>query len=301
MVSPDRTDQQQTHDTSCSSSTPQWFRTALATPPEHRTVQVDGANVHLRCWGQEGLPGLVLLHGGAAHSGWWDHIAPFLTGTHRVVAVDLTGHGDSDWRSEYDLEVWAHEAITAAEAGGASGRPIVVGHSLGGWVAATVGACHDAEVDGVVIIDSPLGDPPPEEEILRRKRRTLAVYPTREAIAERFVPLPPQSVLPYVRDHIVEESIRPVDGGWSWKFDPSRFTAQGPLRDLLPKLGCRAAFIRGERGMIQDQMAEEIDRLLGPKVPYVELVDTGHHPMLDQPLSLITALRMLLGQWTRGQ
>ena len=45
------------------------------------------------------------------------------------------------------------------------------------------------------------------------------------------------------------------------------------------------------------EMAGTIDALLGHRVPIVELPDAGHHPMLDQPLPLVTALRMLLQQW----
>ena len=62
---------------------PAWFARALASAPEHRDVVVDGARVHYRAWGEPGRPGLVLVHGGAAHSGWWDHVAPLL-GAHWV-------------------------------------------------------------------------------------------------------------------------------------------------------------------------------------------------------------------------
>jgi pimeloyl-ACP methyl ester carboxylesterase len=280
---------------------PRWFANAVAQVPEHRDVVVDGARVHLRVWGRVDRPGLVLVHGGAAHSGWWDHIAPFFALTHRVVAPDLTGHGDSDHRERYDTAGWAREVIAAARAGGIEGRPLVVGHSMGGWVAATVGARHGDAVDGVAIIDSPLMDPPPEEEVLRRRQRRLRRYATREEILTRFSTLPPQDVvLPYVREHIAAESVRPVDGGWTWKFDPGFFGERAPLRDLLPQLRCRAAFIRSEYGLVPPSMAGTIDALLGHRVPIVELPDAGHHPMLDQPLPLVTALRMLLQQWERA-
>ena len=82
---------------------PAWFTRALASAPERRDVGVDGGRVHYRAWGEPGRPGLVLVHGGAAHSGWWDHVAPLL-GTHRVVAPDLSGHGDSGRREGHGLQ-----------------------------------------------------------------------------------------------------------------------------------------------------------------------------------------------------
>jgi pimeloyl-ACP methyl ester carboxylesterase len=277
---------------------PRWFRAAIANAPEHRETTVAGTQIHLRCWGPEDRQGLVFVHGGAAHSGWWDHVAPFFAGSHRVVALDLSGHGDSGRRPAYGMDSWADEVVAAAVAGGIADRPLVVGHSMGGWVAVTAGVRHGSDLDGIAVIDSPLVDPPPEEEVLRQRRRGTRVYPTREAILARFTTLPPQDVvLPYVREHIKQQSVRPVEGGWSWKFDPKLFAERPPLRDLLPALRCRAAFIRSEFGLVPPEMAGTIDALLGHRVPIVELPDAGHHPMLDQPLPLVTALRMLLQQW----
>jgi pimeloyl-ACP methyl ester carboxylesterase len=281
-----------------SEATPRWFQKALADAPEHRDTVVDGCRIHLRCWGDPDQPGVVLVHGGSAHSGWWDHIAPFFAGTHRVIALDLSGHGDSGWRPTYELTLWAREVVAAADAGGVTGPFSVIGHSMGGWVTATVGVRHGERIDGIVIIDSPLNDQPPEEERLIRRRRPTKIYATREEIQARFTTLPPQEVLlPYVREHIAAESIRAADGGWTWKFDPMMFGQRQLLRDLLTELRCRAAFIRCEFGIVPPSMAGEIDALLGHRVPIVELPDAGHHPMLDQPLPLVTALRTLLMQW----
>jgi len=196
------------------------------------------------------------------------------------------------------MDSWAEEVVAAAVAGGIAARPLVVGHSMGGWVAVTAGVRHGTDLDGIAVIDSPLVDPPPEEEVLRQRRRGTRTYPSREAILARFTTLPPQDVvLPYVREHIRQQSVRPVEGGWSWKFDPRLFAERPPLRDLLPALRCRAAFIRSEFGLVPPEMAGTIDALLGHRVPIVELPDAGHHPMLDQPLPLVTALRMLVQQW----
>jgi pimeloyl-ACP methyl ester carboxylesterase len=171
---------------------------------------------------------------------------------------------------------------------------------MGGWVAVHVGVHHGARVDGIAIIDSPLAGQPPEEARMRRRpsTRPTKVYESRPEIIGRFTAMPAQDVLlPYVKAHIAEESVRPVEGGWTWKFDPTLFGERPLLRDLLPELRCRAAFMRSEFGLVPPSMAGEIDRLLGHRVPIVELPDAGHHPMLDQPLPLVTALRMLLMQW----
>ncbi len=85
---------------------PSWFTTACGQKPDHLDAEVDGCRIHLRVWGDPEQPPVVFVHGGAAHSGWWHHIAPFFSHTHRVIAPDLSGHGDSDTRAGYDLETW---------------------------------------------------------------------------------------------------------------------------------------------------------------------------------------------------
>jgi pimeloyl-ACP methyl ester carboxylesterase len=278
---------------------PSWFQQALAQEPEHRDVVVAGARVAYRAWGPAGAPGVVLVHGGAAHSGWWDHIAPQLTGR-RVVALDLTGHGDSARRAEYDPLLWAREVVEVAAAEGLH-RPVVVGHSMGGWVATTVGVASPAEVSAVVVIDSPLNDQPPDEARLRERRRPHRVYATEAEALARFRTLPPQDVvLPYVRDHVARGSLRPVEGGWTWKFDPDFFGTRLRLRDLLPELGCPAMLFRCEHGLVSPQMAAEMARLVPAGLPVVDLPDAGHHPMLDRPLALVTGVRTLLATWPGG-
>ncbi|MBV9329981.1 MAG: hypothetical protein JOZ55_00345, partial [Alphaproteobacteria bacterium] len=57
---------------------PEWFAEAVETAPEDRFVTVEGARVHYLRWGDREKPGLLLVHGNAAHAHWWDFIAPYL-------------------------------------------------------------------------------------------------------------------------------------------------------------------------------------------------------------------------------
>jgi pimeloyl-ACP methyl ester carboxylesterase len=275
---------------------PGWFRRALADQPVSREVTAAGTRVHYRVWGAEDAPGVVLVHGGAAHSGWWDHVAPQLAGR-RVVAVDLSGHGDSGRRTAYDGHLWAEEVVAAAAAEGLH-RPVVVGHSMGGWVAVTVGADFPEAVSGVAYIDSPLNDTPTDEARLQERRRAHRVYPTVEEAMGHFRTLPPQEVvLPFVGEHVARGSLHAVEGGWTWKFDPGMFGSRLLLRDLLPQLAVPAALFRCEHGLVSPRMAAEMAALTPLGMPVVDLPDAGHHPMLDQPLALVAALRTLLACW----
>src|SRR5574340_24451 len=205
---------------------PKWYVEALSAPVETGRVTVDGAAIAYRAWGEEGLPGIVLVHGGMAHSRWWDHIGPQLATGRRVVALDLSGHGDSDHREHYRLDRWAGEVLAVAEVGGIAGAPVLVGHSMGGIVSYVASDLFGARLAGAVILDSPLRDLTPEEVEARAQAaagRKPKTYPTLETAVTRFRLVPPQEhVEPYGLAHIARPSLTEVDGGWVWKGDGSR-------------------------------------------------------------------------------
>lgn len=286
--------------------TPSWFTTALDQKPDHCDVDVDGCRVHLRVWGAADQPPVVLVHGGGAHSGWWDHVAPFFSRTHRVIALDLSGHGDSEARGSYDLRTWASEVMAVAAAAGPAGRPTIIGHSMGGWVVSTAAMHHSQQINSMLVIDSPLWERAPEEGRLRRRKHNH--YRTKDEILARFTAVPSQElILPYVREHIAGESVRRTGKGWIWKFDPAIFGSEfleptpadeESLETMLAAMRCRVGYLRCEAGLVSAEMAERIRSLLQLRGPFVELALAGHHPMLDQPLSLVATLRTLLEFWS---
>jgi len=280
--------------------TPQWFRDALAAPVETGSVAVDGVDIRYRAWGESGRPGLVLVHGGAAHSRWWDHVGPQLAGDRRVVALDLSGHGDSGAREHYSLDQWANEVVAVASASGITGPPVVVGHSMGGIVSYVAAHLHGDRLAGVQIIDSPIRQRTPEEEAARRKAAfgPKKVYPTREEALARFRFVPPQeAAVPCVREHVAETSLMAVEGGWSWKFDPAMFTRSGGDTLAVAQARCPIAYFRSQHGIVSDELMERMRERFGPSTIVAEIPDAGHHAMIDQPLALVTGVRTVLSAW----
>jgi len=281
-----------------SAAPPAWFTAALATPVTQRTTIVDGATIAYRTWGDPGGRGLVLVHGGAAHSRWWDHIGPLLADGRLVVALDLSGHGDSARRESYSLDQWAREVLAVAEDAGIATPPTVVGHSLGGLVTLRAAALFGSGIEGAIVIDSPIREMSPEEHAAMEHRAFggLRVYPSKEAILARFRPVPDQPVLGYIADHVAATSIREAEGGWTWKWDPAIFSRQVPPT-LLTRLDCRVALFRAEHGMVSTEMSDVMYDRLGRVAPVIEIPAASHHIMLDQPIALVAAIRTLLSGW----
>lgn len=284
---------------------PEWFRDALAVPSESHTIEVEGATIAYRTWGEAGLPGLVFVHGGGAHSYWWTHVAAMFSHDHRVVALDLTGHGDSSHRSAYSVEQWTREVLEVADVAGFPGPPVVVGHSMGGMVAiVTAALAGEGGLAGAIVGDSPVTEPDPEVASARLGVfRRAKVYPSLEAALPHFRTVPAQpNYLDYVIDHVARHSLRESEEGWRWKFDPNLFSAfAGDPRGIaLPYLGdihCRLALLSFEKGLLTPDISQFMYDRMGRVTPVVSIPEAGHHAMLDRPLLLITAIRALLADW----
>lgn len=278
---------------------PQWYLDAIATEPELDELIVEGTPIATRSWGEPGGEGIVLVHGGAAHARWWDHIAPLLTAHHRVVALDLSGHGDSGERTRYSLDAWADEVLTVAASAGFGAAPTVVGHSMGGLVSLRAAAIAGHDLNGLIVVDTPVSEAPPEELAASDKIAfgPKRIYPTRADAVARFRPVPAQPTLPYIEAYIAENSVTENGIGWSWKFDPVVFERPVITPAVLTRLDCRVAFFRAEMGMIDAAMEQVIYDGLGRIAPVIEIPQAGHHVMLDQPLALVTGIRTLLGEW----
>lgn len=277
---------------------PLWYAEAMATTAETGMVEVDGVAVAWRAWGPVGAPGLLLVHGGWAHAGWWSHLGPLLAHGRRVAALSLSGMGDSGWRERYAVGQYARElrAVARAAALDAGGRPVIAGHSFG-CAATAVAAADPAEwAGGVILIDGSLtmkpGDPPP------RMARRHRPFPTVADALARFRLLPPQSCdNVWIVDGIARQSLRRTAEGYVWSFDPALFgrCALVDSRAAIVAARCPVAIVHGDRSAIVDS-----GRLAGlradlPGATCVAIADAGHHIMLDQPLALASALETLHG------
>ncbi len=286
---------------------PKWFEDAVTTEPESAFVEVEGARIHYLRWGNRKLPGLLLVHGNAAHAYWWSFIAPFLARDYNVAAMDLSGMGDSDWRASYSMETFVAEQLAVCEAAGMFAPdepPIIVAHSFGGFIAMLTAALYGERLAGTVIVDSPVNPPGRPGGPPKREHRPHRVYPTLAEALARFRLMPPQACDNlYIVDWVGRRSLKAVDGGYTWKFDPAIWQdfSIGDTSARLIAAKCRIAIFRGENSiLLPPEIGEYMFNLLGRAAPVVEIPQAQHHVMLDQPLALVAALRALLADWNHS-
>jgi pimeloyl-ACP methyl ester carboxylesterase len=232
---------------------PSWFARALEHAPERRRIVVDGAGLELLTWGGLGKPGLLLLHGNGAHADWWSFLAPMLADHYRVAALTWSGMGGSDWRDSYSFAGFRAEMLAAIEAGGleAGGeKPLVAAHSFGGFIAMYAAATLGARFKGVALIDAAVAPPEAPQDGPPARFRPNRVYSTFDQALGRFRLAPPQPCENlFAIDHIARLSIKPTEGGFTWKFDPFlwRNFADDDAAAMLANPQCPIALVWGAR------------------------------------------------------
>jgi len=121
-------------------------------PVTERRLQIAGVSTAVLEGGAG--PPVVLLHGPGEFGGKWMQVIPDLVGSHRVIAPDLPGHGESTVAGgRVDAEgvvAWLAGLIAQA----CPSPPAVVGHVLGGAIAARFAVGHGDRIDRLVLVDS---------------------------------------------------------------------------------------------------------------------------------------------------
>jgi pimeloyl-ACP methyl ester carboxylesterase len=137
-----------------------------------------------------GKPAFVFVHGWTCDRSFFAPQAEYFARRHRVVSVDLRGHGESDKpQGQYLIEDYADDIAYMIEVLGL-GKVMAVGHSMGGFVVLQLAAAHPDLVSAIVMLDPGTFVIPPE---IRRDIEALVTAievgnqePRRKLIVNRF-------------------------------------------------------------------------------------------------------------------
>lgn len=260
-----------------------------------RSASGNGLTLALHAWGPAEAPPLLLLHSLAAHSHWWDWTAEFWARRYRVLAVDFRGHGASAHAvpPAYSFDDYVVDTVAALDALRVA-RPVVIGHSLGGYVGASLAALHPDRVRALVIADMLTERTPEQVEWARRQAaRPAPEFPSLAEAVGRFRLQPPETRAPAERiRHLAEAGVREtVPGVWQLAFDRAVFVH--PPVDPWPFLSavsCPTLVIHGQGSVIMDRKAAERVAAAVRRGVAVSLAGVFHHLMLDDPAGFVTAV-----------
>jgi 3-oxoadipate enol-lactonase len=109
-----------------------------------------GIRLAYRVWGSPDAPPLVLLHALGEGAADWDAVAPCFAEHWRVYALDLRGHGRSDWPGAYSVELMRADVLGFLDALELD-RVDLIGHSMGGLVAYLLAGDHPERVSRLIL------------------------------------------------------------------------------------------------------------------------------------------------------
>ena len=277
-------------------SIPDWFWEAIDVEPVTKTVEVDECDVSYRHYEAIGKPGMLLIHGMNAHSRWWDFIAPQLLDRYQVAAMDLTGMGDSDYRYEYSSNIYADEILAVLDDVKFGTDSIVVAHSFGGYMAVRAANKAPDRFKALVMVDSGIrhpDDPVPEQIWMSGARSKI--YPDKETAFNRFRVQPPQPCEnEFLLQYIARNSLMPVDGGWTWKFDEDLLTsltdAERQPEEFQALTTAIGVIFGADSELFSRRTLEYMHELIPKPFPIKEIANAQHHLFLDQPQAFVESL-----------
>ena len=271
---------------SLTSSAPRRFELRSLSPHGfHRVVYYE--------WGDpDNARVVVCVHGVGRNGRDFDVLGEALATTHRVLAIDMPGRGESDWLADPNDYTFPTYLTTLVALIARSGATAVdwVGTSMGGLLGIVVAAQPKSPVTRLVVNDV---GPVIEPGALERIRSYLGLAPTFATYGEieqyiRTVSAPFGRLTDAQWEHITRSNVRQGDDGrWRLAYDPGigvpfRSSPKPPpdLWGVWDLIRCPVLVLRGaESDLLSPATAAQM-AARGPRPAVVEFADVGHAPML---------------------
>ena len=258
-------------------------------------ISVDGTEIFAECSGAPGKPWLTCLHSLATDHRLWDpQLAALQTG-HRVLRLDLRGHGRSQpGDGDYTVAGLARDVVSAWDRLGIE-TSAVMGLSLGGMIALALAIEEPQRVERVIAADCRT-DAPDGFKAMWQQRRALLNERGMAAVADVTLPtwFTPQTLsdtgsaaaVARVRDMIESTSAAGYIGA-------TRALERLDVKPGLPRIGCPALLVVGAQdGVHPAAMREMATEIPGPRL--VEIQDAAHLSNIEQPLAFEEAVLAFL-------
>jgi pimeloyl-ACP methyl ester carboxylesterase len=267
-------------------------------PPRVERVTVaapSGHDVSALVWGDDAAE-LVLFHGGAQNAHTWDTVALALG--RPLVAIDLPGHGHSQWRDDkgYRPQQMADDVSQVARKL-APEATTVVGMSLGGLTALCAVADDPSLAERLVLVDVTPGVNAQKAEPILSFISGPEEFASFDEILERTMAYNPTRSRSSLRRGVLHNAKERPDGSWVWRYDLPVGERVDDLEERFADLWDAVSAVEGPMMLVQgglsgvvddDDVAELLRRQPDAEVVVVE--GAGHSVQGDRPLELASIL-----------
>jgi pimeloyl-ACP methyl ester carboxylesterase len=259
---------------------------------------VNGLRMHYLDWGSEGKPPLILIHGIARHAHTFDHIAPHFARDYHVLAIDMRGHGDSDWDPEGDYLVEDHvKDLEDLVAQLRLRRITLLGNSTGGRVAQVFAGLHPDLVAHLVVED--VGPERPEDiasGFARRVKQEASGWASEDELVQQLTTENPGVAASWIRTY-ARFGVRPRgDGRLVWKRDPDLVKGFLPteLWRYVSRITAPTIYILGGNSPIVPAATQRRLKETLPRCEIVVMPGLGHYPDVESPADFLAIVDRFL-------
>jgi len=267
-------------------------------PPVERHIRVNGLRIHYLEWGSPGNRPMVLLHGIARVAHTFDHAAPHFAGKHHVIAIDMRGHGDSDWdpHAAYLVEDYAKDVEALLDQLGLKSA-VLWGASTGGRVAQVIAGARPDLVAAVVVED--VGPERPAAISARRGDRMAqeeAGWASEDELVARLKSGYPRTADSLLRHFARAGSKRRADGRVVWKRDPAIQKGFIPTEiwRYVENITAPIVYILGGASTIVPPETQARLKEVLPQVEIVTMPGLGHYPVDEDPAGFLAIVDRFL-------
>jgi pimeloyl-ACP methyl ester carboxylesterase len=248
-----------------------------------RFITVNGLRIHYLDWGNEGKPPLILLHGIGRVAHTFDHLAAHFTPGYHVMAIDMRGHGDSEWDPKAAYLVEDYTKDIEALAVQMKLRNIVIwGNSTGGRVAQVFAGLHPELVSAVIAEDVGPERPTQVAESVTRqlKQEDARGWASEDELLASLKASNARTPEEILRAYAHYGSKKREDGRVIWKRDPAIGNGFVPteLWRFVREIKSPIIYILGGRSTIVPMATQEELKKALPQAQIVTIPGVGHYP-----------------------
>jgi esterase len=267
---------------------------------EDRFATVNGIRLHYVRWPAQtpGAGTLILLHGIARHAHTFDHIAPQLTRTYDVLALDMRGHGDSGWSPDaaYLVEDYVKDLAALVDQLRLP-RVSLLGNSTGGRVAQVYSGLHPDRIDRLLVED--VGPERPQsiaDALGRRFERERDGWANEDELVAQLVKQNPRTPEPLLRTYAHFGIKTRGDGRVIWKRDPNLVKGfiETELWASVSRITAPTLYVLGGASRIVPPETQDKLKQTLPRVSIVVMPGLGHYPDEDDTPGFMKIAREFL-------
>jgi pimeloyl-ACP methyl ester carboxylesterase len=229
---------------------------------------------------------IILLHGGGQTRHSWGRAALELAARgYYVAALDLRGHGDSDWAPDANYGIDAQVGDIRAVIGQMQRPPVLIGASMGGLISLTATGEASELIRALVLVDvTPQVDPGGRARIIGFMRERPDGFASVEEAADAITAYLPHRPRPKDLSGLHRNLRLRADGRWYWHWDPRFFATFEPDHEAAVARYTAAArsvkvptlLVRGSKSELVTAENVEHFRAAIPHAEFADVTDAAH-------------------------